>query len=87
MVGRGANRALFVEESMNRRRFLQGATLASGMALTATSFAKKPSPGGGGAGAGVVPRVCSTWDFGVAANQVAWKVLTSGGRPVGGRPA
>jgi len=62
---------------MNRRRFVQGA-LASGMALTARRLAAKPtdrSPG-----AGTVPRVCSTWDFGVAANQAAWKVLAAGGR-------
>ena len=66
---------------MNRRRFLQSATIASGVVLTGTSFAGKPTAGGGG-GAGIVPRVCSTWDFGVAANQVAWKVLASGGRPL-----
>ena len=66
---------------MNRRRFLQSATIASGVALTGTGFAGKPTAGGG-SGAGIVPRVCSTWDFGVAANQVAWKVLASGGRPL-----
>ncbi len=65
---------------MNRRRFLQGATIASGMALTANGFAAKPQARSGGGGAGTVPRVCSTWDFGVAANQAAWKVLASGGR-------
>lgn len=61
---------------MNRRRFLQGA-LASGMALTARRLSAKPADR---SGAGTVPRVCSTWDFGVAANQAAWKVLAAGGR-------
>jgi len=63
---------------MHRRRFLQGA-IASGMAWTAGGLAAKPTPRPGG-GAGTVPRVCSTWDFGVAANQAAWKVLAAGGR-------
>jgi N4-(beta-N-acetylglucosaminyl)-L-asparaginase len=62
---------------MNRRRLLQGA-LASGMALTARRLAAKPTDRAGGAR--TVPRVCSTWDFGVAANQAAWKVLAAGGR-------
>jgi N4-(beta-N-acetylglucosaminyl)-L-asparaginase len=62
---------------MNRRRFLQGA-IASSMALTARGLAAKPA--GPGGGAGTLPRVCSTWDFGVAANQAAWKVLAAGGR-------
>jgi hypothetical protein len=52
---------------MNRRRFLQGATIASGIALTARGFADK-SPVRPGGGASAVPRVCSTWDFGVAAD-------------------
>ncbi len=64
---------------MNRRRFLQGATIASGMVWTASGSAGKPSPQSAG-GAGAVPRVCSTWDFGVAANQAAWKILAAGGR-------
>ena len=64
---------------MNRRRFLQGATIASGIALTARGFADKP-PARPGGGTSAVPRVCSTWDFGVAANQAAWKVLAGGGR-------
>jgi len=64
---------------MNRRRFLQGTAIATGMVLTADSFAAKPGSRSGGS-AGTVPRVCSTWDFGVAANQAAWKVLSGGGR-------
>jgi len=68
---------------MNRRRFLKGATIASGVVLTANSFAAEPSARpakGAGGGSAAVPRVCSTWDFGVAANQAAWKVLSAGGR-------
>ncbi len=64
---------------MNRRRFLHGAAIASGVALTAARAAAKPRAGSGGAAA-TVPRVCSTWDFGVAANRAAWKVLARGGR-------
>jgi N4-(beta-N-acetylglucosaminyl)-L-asparaginase len=71
---------------MNRRRFLQGATIASGMVLTANGFAAPApapaQPARAGGSAGLVPRVCSTWDFGVAANQAAWKVLAAGGRPL-----
>jgi N4-(beta-N-acetylglucosaminyl)-L-asparaginase len=63
--------------SMDRRRFLQGATIASGVALATKGFAKGEPPTATG---GMVPRVCSTWDFGVAANQAAWKVLSGGGR-------
>jgi N4-(beta-N-acetylglucosaminyl)-L-asparaginase len=33
-----------------------------------------------GAGTGKLPRVVSTWDFGIAANQEAWKTLGAGGR-------
>ena len=65
---------------MDRRRFLQGATLASGLALGADALARidaKPKSAGGD---GTRPRVCSTWDFGIAANQAAWKVLAGGGR-------
>ena len=71
---------------MDRRRFLQGATIASGVALTAsgaTQAAPAATPGSttsATSGGGVIPRVCSTWDFGVAANQAAWKVLSTGGR-------
>jgi N4-(beta-N-acetylglucosaminyl)-L-asparaginase len=65
---------------MNRRRFLQSATVASGLVLTAKVGAAKPPAPRATTGGGAVPRVCSTWDFGVAANQAAWKVLAGGGR-------
>lgn len=63
---------------MDRRRFLHGAVIASGMALTTNRVARAAPPAR--VAAGLVPRVCSTWDFGVAANQAAWKVLAAGGR-------
>src|ERR1700743_364122 len=61
----------------NRRKFIKisaaGASLA---ALLPKSFAKTnlSQPDGG------FPIVISTWEFGVAANQEAWKTLSAGGR-------
>src|SRR6201991_4583938 len=57
----------------DRRRFIQASMLGSAV-LAAGGVAR-------GAPAAVVgkPRVVSTWDFGVAANQGAWKVLSAGG--------
>ncbi len=53
----------------DRRRFLQAGALAAGALALPTLQARSQ----GGA------RVVSTWDFGVGANQVAWKTLSSGG--------
>src|SRR5580658_8360463 len=61
----------------NRRKFIKisaaGASLA---ALSSSAFARStilsPPPG--------FPIVISTWDFGIAANQEAWKTLINGGR-------
>ncbi|MHC5149476.1 N(4)-(beta-N-acetylglucosaminyl)-L-asparaginase [Stenotrophomonas sp. PS02301] len=53
----------------DRRRFLQASALAAGALALPTLQARTAS------GA----RVVSTWDFGVGANQVAWKTLASGG--------
>ncbi|MBB3228441.1 N4-(beta-N-acetylglucosaminyl)-L-asparaginase [Luteibacter sp. Sphag1AF] len=68
---------------MDRRRFLQGASVASGVLLAQPVRVNAGSAVSGASTApadGVLPRVCSTWDFGVAANQAAWKVLSTGGR-------
>lgn len=54
----------------DRRRFLQASLLAAGAAAV-------PRVRAGTAASGA--RVVSTWDFGVGANQAAWKVLGSGG--------
>lgn len=53
-----------------RRRFLQAGALAAGV-LALSSVQARPAAGGA--------RVVSTWDFGVGANQVAWKTLSAGG--------
>ncbi|TCV97519.1 asparaginase [Luteibacter rhizovicinus] len=63
---------------MDRRHFLKGASVASGILLVQPGVADAAFAGGGTEA--VLPRVCSTWDFGVAANQAAWKVLAAGGR-------
>lgn len=63
----------------SRRQFIKASALglsyaalnpsvASGQALPQQSTAR------------VAPIVISTWDFGIAANQAAWKILASGGR-------
>jgi N4-(beta-N-acetylglucosaminyl)-L-asparaginase len=61
----------------NRRKFIQmsaaGASLA---ALSKSTIAKTLIP----AEASTLPIVISTWDFGIAANKEAWKVLEKGGR-------
>lgn len=62
----------------NRRKFIKLSSLsASFTALSASAMAKralsaKPAP--------VKPIVISTWDFGVAANKEAWRILSKGGR-------
>jgi len=60
----------------DRRRFLQDSILASSL-LAATRVA--PARAASQA-SGATPRVVSTWDFGVAANQAAWEVLVKNGR-------
>jgi len=58
----------------DRRRFL-----AASLAAAATTAASRSARAGSAAPAGKRPRVVSTWDFGVAANQAAWQVLSKGG--------
>ncbi len=53
----------------DRRTFLQAGALAAGVA----AFPRVQAKANGRA------RVVSTWDFGVGANQAAWKVLGNGG--------
>ncbi|AZS22155.1 MULTISPECIES: N(4)-(beta-N-acetylglucosaminyl)-L-asparaginase [unclassified Caulobacter] len=60
---------------MLNRRGLIGASLA-GSAILSTASAR----GAESAVRLVGPGVISTWDFGVAANQAAWSVLSAGGR-------
>ena len=58
----------------DRRRFL-----AASLAAAATTAVSRSARAGTAAPAGKRPRVVSTWDFGVAANQAAWQVLSKGG--------
>lgn len=66
----------------SRREFIKKSALASVFALGGLSALKakgakpKPAP----SKAGTKPIVISTWNFGVAANEAAWKVLSAGGR-------
>jgi len=61
----------------NRRKFIQlsaaGASLAAlSQSTLAKTLTRSPGPN--------LPIVISTWDFGIAANKEAWKVLENGGR-------
>jgi N4-(beta-N-acetylglucosaminyl)-L-asparaginase len=61
---------------MNRRTFFKWQALAvAGLALKPVkSLALQPTAKNNG------PIVLSTWDFGLRSNEVAWKILQSGGR-------
>lgn len=59
----------------NRRNFIKLSALGIPMLSSIHSFSKAVSPS-----QGIKPVVISTWDFGIAANQAAWKVLAKGGR-------
>jgi N4-(beta-N-acetylglucosaminyl)-L-asparaginase len=60
----------------DRRQFLADSMLASSllMAAGAARAADKAET------SSIAPRVASTWDFGIAANQAAWAVLAKNGR-------
>ena len=63
---------------LNRRKFLATGTLgASGLVLGSKVFGKSVVKE---ASAPNFPIVVSTWDFGIPANQEAWKTLFKGGR-------
>ena len=55
-----------------RRQFLQTSALLGAFGTTAPGLLASPAAPNGA-------RVASTWDFGVGANQAAWKVLAAGG--------
>lgn len=62
---------------INRRKFIKNTALsASLLALTKEGLATSSNTG---LGEDAKPIVISTWDFGIAANAAAWKVLKSGG--------
>ncbi len=60
----------------DRRRFLHDSILASSLLLAADRSARAQAAPNS---ATIAPRVVSTWDFGVAANQAAWAVLAKDG--------
>ena len=64
--------------TLNRRKFLTTATISATLLAidkksASAMIPSNPAPS-------LKPIVISTWDFGVAANQAAWKVLHAGGR-------
>jgi len=59
----------------DRRRFLAASLAATAMGVLSSSTGAAPEK----LSARARPRVVSTWDFGVAANQAAWQVLSRGG--------
>lgn len=62
----------------DRRQFIKASLLgASALAMGDVVAGARPDPGPGTAKPAA--RVVSTWDFGVAANQAAWKALGAGG--------
>ena len=63
--------------TLNRRKFLTTATISATLLVLDKNSANAMIPST--AKQNVKPIVISTWDFGVAANQAAWKVLQAGG--------
>jgi N4-(beta-N-acetylglucosaminyl)-L-asparaginase len=61
----------------NRRKFLKVTSAGASLAAISSSALSKAFFSGSAAG---FPIVISTWDFGVAANKEAWKILGAGGR-------
>ncbi|MGE8212935.1 MAG: N(4)-(beta-N-acetylglucosaminyl)-L-asparaginase, partial [Stenotrophomonas sp.] len=55
-----------------RRQFLQSSAMLGVLGSAAPGLLAAPATPSGA-------RVVSTWDFGVGANQAAWKVLAAGG--------
>jgi len=61
----------------NRRKFIKASALSASLLAVDRKQALAILPGAQEKAA--APIVISTWDFGIAANQAAWKVLSSGG--------
>ena len=68
---------------VDRRRFIASAAALGGaslLGLGAGAPAHATAPTAPAASLpGAKPRVISTWDFGIPANQAAWRVLAAGG--------
>jgi N4-(beta-N-acetylglucosaminyl)-L-asparaginase len=58
----------------DRRQFLKSAAASSSLLLASALPLRAEIP------TATLPRVVSTWDFGVAANKAAWKILADKGR-------
>jgi N4-(beta-N-acetylglucosaminyl)-L-asparaginase len=61
----------------NRRKFIKISSISASLTALSTSGIAKAVLN---AQAPIHPIVISTWDFGVAANKEAWKILSKGGR-------
>ena len=61
---------------LNRRKFIRNVSLLAG----AVPFIKPVNFSGFAKGNGSFPLVLSTWDFGIPANEEAFKVLANGGK-------
>jgi N4-(beta-N-acetylglucosaminyl)-L-asparaginase len=62
----------------SRRQFLQFSAVSAAFLPLQRLFGQAPTTAQGSKGSR--PVVVSTWDFGVAANEEAWKILSAGGR-------
>ena len=67
-----------MKKGFNRRFFLKASALTAAIVAIDKTKATAILPGRGSAT--IKPIVISTWDFGIAANKAAWKVLSKGGR-------
>lgn len=67
----------YISIMYNRRNFIKISTAGASLAAFAPSVFAKSIHTNAAAG---FPIVISTWDFGIAANQEAWKTLEKGGR-------
>lgn len=65
---------------LDRRKFLKASALSASLLAIDKSGIAAVLPPTSLNSAGVKPIVISTWDFGIAANHDAWKVLSAGGR-------
>ena len=65
---------------INRRTFIEASALGSAALAAGASGAAAAAEGPASNVTLGLPCVISTWDFGIAANQAAWAILSKGGR-------
>jgi N4-(beta-N-acetylglucosaminyl)-L-asparaginase len=68
---------LYISSMYNRRKFIKISAAGASLAALSNSAVAKAISSTTDA---TLPIVISTWDFGIIANQGAWKVLSTGGR-------